>query len=670
MTEFEQFSKLVHNRYTSLAANELYVVGENADDFWNAYLASFPEGTNPIYLERTEHDCSCCKNFIRNLGNVVAIINGKVESIWDVKGAPYPYDVVAKELNAFIHSQSIVGIFRSSERKYGASSTLQQIEGGNVKKWNHFYGDVNNRHRTDTPAKEIGDFNTTAQVFKRGLEELKAHAFETVIDLINAKSLYRGAEHLDAVKGFFGAVNKYAKLKAKAKELFILENLHGSYPRFKNSSIGSLVEDLSNGIELEAAVRSFEQKVAPENYKRTTALITPRMVQDAMKTITEMGLESALERRFAKISDITVNNVLWVNNSTKGKMKGGIEGLLMDAATKPSAKDAKENATEISIEDFMAKILPTASSIEVLFKNAHQSNLMSVTAPVHEDSGKLLKWGNDFGWSYNGNVTDSIKERVKKAGGSVTGDVCCRLAWEYKDDLDFHMAEPHGGHIYFPNRRSMSGNGGVLDLDANGADGQREDPAENIVYSDKKKMRDGTYELSVNNYARRSDGSGFEVEVEIDGQIHHFSYDKVIRTGETVKVAQIVKKNGELKVVPLIASSQASREAWGLKTETFVGVSTLMFSPNFWDDNKVGNKHWFFIVEGCKNNEAIRGIYNEFLNSSLDKHRKVFEVVGEKTKCQPTEQQLSGLGFSSTKGDKITVKVADSKSNRTYTVAF
>ena len=31
------------------------------------------KGTNPVYITNTEHDCSCCKNFINNLGLVVAI---------------------------------------------------------------------------------------------------------------------------------------------------------------------------------------------------------------------------------------------------------------------------------------------------------------------------------------------------------------------------------------------------------------------------------------------------------------------------------------------------------------------------------------------------------------------------------------------------------------------
>ena len=95
-----------------------------------------------------------------------------------------------------------------------------------------------------------------------------------------------------------------------------------------------------------------------------------------------------------------------------------------------------------------------------------------------------------------------------------------------------------------------------------------------------------------------------------------------------------------------------------------------MKSPNYWDENAVGNKHWFFILEGCKNDLPARGIYNEFLNSKFETHRKVFEVLGDRTKCQPTDDQLSGVGFSSTKGDSVIVKVLTSKGTQQYNINF
>jgi hypothetical protein len=96
----------------------------------------------------------------------------------------------------------------------------------------------------------------------------------------------------------------------------------------------------------------------------------------------------------------------------------------------------------------------------------------------------------------------------------------------------------------------------------------------------------------------------------------------------------------------------------------------MMMSPNFWGESAVGNKHYFFMLDGCKNPVPTRGIYNEHLRSDLDKHRKVFEVLGNKTMCEPTDDQLSGVGFSSTRGDTVVVSVAGAKLRKIYNVKF
>lgn len=667
---FARFAKLINERYERLTKFELFVVGTDNHAFSDTYLAAFPEGTNPVYKTNTEHGCSCCKNFIRHIGNVVAIVDGQMQTVWDIADAPFPYGVVAKHMNEFVLNQPITGLFRTAEPKYGAVHTMQHIDGGVAFKWNHLYGDVHKNHRSAEPATKIGEYNAAVQVLRRGLDELKISAIEEVLELIESKALYRGEEHEQAVRRFGEALRTSVTLTPKQRELFIWANASQPWARFRNTVIGTLVTDLSAGVDIETAVRSFEAKVAPTNYKRPTAVITPMMIKAAMTTIKELDLEQALERRFARIDDVNVNDVLWVNNSARKLMKGGLEDILMSTVFDRAIK-LNKNVVEVSIDEFMNGVLPHAQSIELLVKNEHSNNFMTLTAPVHDDSGKLFKWRNDFAWSYEGNVTDSIKERVKKAGGSVVGDVCCRLAWDYTDDLDFHMFEPTGHHIYFGNRCSLSTCGGILDLDANGADGQRDDPAENIVYSSRGQMKDGIYNLRVNNYSRRStNGQGFTVEIEVDSKINTLNYPSVLRNGETIDVADIVKKGNDITVVPFLPSTTTPRQIWGITTESFVPVKSLMYSPNYWGSDAVGNKHWFFVLEDCKTVMPVRGIYNEFLNSSLEKHRKVFEVLGDKTKCPPTDDQLSGLGFSSTRTESVHARVTGANGTQTFKITF
>lgn len=54
-----------------------------------------------------------------------------------------------------------------------------------------------------------------------------------------------------------------------------------------------------------------EQIVAPSNYKRSKPIYTQRMLDDAKKTLTELGYMDSLKRRFANLDDITVNNILF-----------------------------------------------------------------------------------------------------------------------------------------------------------------------------------------------------------------------------------------------------------------------------------------------------------------------------------------------------------------------
>ncbi len=201
----------------------------------------------------------------------------------------------------------------------------------------------------------------------------------------------------------------------------------------------------------------------------------------------------------------------------------------------------------------------------------------------------------------------------------------------------------------------------MLDLDANGGDGMRSDPAENIYYASKARMAEGVYTLSVNNYARRSTGRGFVVEIEFDGQTYRIEHDKVLSSGATSIVAKIQysRKTG-FEIVQSLPSSQTSKVVWGLQTQSFHPVNVLMMSPNHWDDKVVGNKHYFFMVDGAKNDGSARGFFNEFLRNDLDQHRKVLEIVGGKMKVEESEQQLSGLGFSSTVRNSVVCKVTGS----------
>lgn len=114
---------------------------------------------------------------------------------------------------------------------------------------------------------------------------------------------------------------------------------------------------------------------------------------------------------------------------------------------------------------------------------------------------------------------------------------------------------------------------------------------------------------------------------------------------------------------------KGDKETWNLSTNKFHKVSLLTLSPNYWNGAEVGNKHYFFILDGCKNPSPVRGFFNEYLRSELSQDRKTFEMLANKMKAPYSDNQLSGLGFSSTIRNSVICKVTGSFT-RTIKVNF
>lgn len=659
---FPAFGQHVHTRYATLAAGELFVV--DIGDIFASYLAAFPEGSNPIFRERTEHDCSCCKNFVRNLGAVVAIAaDGTLQTVWDGWDAlPWPYGTVAAHMDALVRQAPIKGVYRSKERQYGTESNFDTATD---RKWHHFHGAVGALHYTASPDEARGKVATALQTLRRGLDEIRPDDLVAVLDLIDQNQLYRGEEKRALVAEFQTAQRAYREAPNKDIWLWAMaatrdgQRLGG----FRNDVIGTLLVALAEGTPLERAVGSYEAMVAPTNYRRPTAIITAKQVEQAVDTLKAEGLESAIERRFARLSDVSVANVLFVDNEARGEMRDGIAGVLADAV-KPATVDVK-HAKPIAAADFFGMVVPQAQRIDVLVDNSHLGNFVSLTAPVHADAGNLFSWGNPFAWSYDGEVADSIKQRVKAAGGNIDAALRVSLAWSNYDDLDIH-AHFGGQHIYYGNKA------GVLDVDMNAHTGKSRSPVENLAWT---QLRNGSYRIEVNQFcSREGKDVGFTLELESAGRVEQYTYAPAMRHGETIKCLTLTIADGKVANVkvdnPQLLGGSASTTKWGVATQTLVPVATLMLSPNHWDGQKSGNRHYFFILKCCLNPNPARGIYNEFLRGDLHQHRKVFEALAARTKCEPTPDQLSGLGFSTTQRASVVAVVQGKRGSQAYQINF
>jgi hypothetical protein len=670
---FQKFKAAVSKQFAAmLKIGPLFETDTNPDAVYQLYLDSFPKGTNPIFRERSEHDCTCCRQFIKQIGHAVVIKDNKLISIWDIdpKGVDEGYVAVANALATKIKALEIKGLWLHYENKVGTTYSFESLADGKQKQWDHFHVSLPAHlvRKNSEIASEVGTMNNNYNVFRNGLTDLNYSAVEVVMELLAVPgAIYRGEEHLATVKAF-ADVKKVFDTVPKAERPYWIWNqvseVSGSVVAFKNTVIGTLVKDISEGMEIEDAVKRFESKVAPTNYKRTSAAVTPRMVEEAKKTVKQEGYEASLQRRHATMADMPLEHILFKDSKASAVLAS--EDPFNNLATAPAVVSKPQ---VITLDSFLKDVLPTAHTVEVLLENRLRKNIATLVAPMDATAPSMFAWNNAFSWSYMNAVASSIRERVKEEGGETEGDLCCRLSWEYKDDLDFYMREPNGHIIYFGNRGKESPNGGKLDVDANGMSGQMEHPVENIVYKNLRSMGDGVYNLYVNNYNRREPGkNGFIVELEFNGSLLTIEYDKAIREGERVNVAHFEVKDGQLKLLESLPSKETKKNIAGLDSQQFHKVSIITKSPNYWG-RRLGNEHTFFMLDGLKMEGPVRGFYNEFLAAKLVKHSKVFEILAGKMLVPDSVDQLTGIGLNSSEHETLTVRVTGNNLQRVFKVS-
>ncbi len=126
-------------------------------------------------------------------------------------------------------------------------------------------------------------------------------------------------------------------------------------------------------------------------------------------------------------------------------------------------------------------------------------------------------------------IDEEIKGRVERAGGMYENvDIRASLLWNNKNDLDLHVVDPCGHHIFYgsyckSNHREAASCGGFLDVDMN-VKGETTKPVENIRW-EKGRAPKGHYLVYVQCYAfheHNNKGTEFRVEIQTGEEILHF----------------------------------------------------------------------------------------------------------------------------------------------------
>ena len=704
----EKLSALLQEQLQKMqATGKLFKSKVSGSEIWNMYLSSFKPENNPIFRDPNSsfHNCNLCNNFMRRYGNIVAIDeNLCVMSIFDIVVSD-EYKDVFRNMSDLIKSSKIENVFFETYNELNSlpyektSKTQNSFQLGidkNVKRYTkaeaelykksngdyivqpneirtfYHYHLFLNKEFVDMSGKSIesimGDYRDAKNVFQRAMQEISLDTLNLVKDLINQGSLLDGQTHLYKVEQIIPLKKEYDNIPLELKDNWCwVMSYKLPFAKFRNELIGTLCVELTEGEELNKACQSWNKRVDPANYMKAVAPITKKQIEEAKKFVEANGYEESFDRRHATIDDIKASEILHVNVGDNSIKKVSIFDNVKSTSTQHKRSEF-DKVEEISIDKFMKDILPTCTSVETYLENRMEGNMVSLTTANNKESKPIFKWSNNYSWTFNGNLAGKslIKDAVKSRGGKTDAIVRISLSFpNTTDDYDLHLKEPNGKEIYYGNLRRTHPSSGKLDLDAQGKDGYQspEKRVENITYSDKSKMPNGDYEIQVNNYSGKGLHTKFQLEVEIESNVTLVELKNATKSN-MITIGILSKNRDTITFHPenaeIISSQTISKDIYGLETNMFHKVNLVCLSPNHWDNNNVGNKHYFFMLDKAKCPTSIRSFHAENLIPELASHRKVLEVLGNTTMIEPTDKQLSGLGFNATVKDDLIVKLQGS----------
>jgi len=344
----KQMAQQMQKRFEEMQATGLLFRSSiTGSELWNAYLASFPEGTNPVFRDPSSsyHNCNNCHNFIRRYGNIVAIDDElQVMSIFD-EVTDLEMQDVARVLSILLRGADIQDVFyetfdalkslpyescsRKNERfQLGVSSNVKcytqdeadkfgVVKANETRVWEHMHLFVDKAFvlMNEVSIEAVqGRMRDAYNVFKRGLNEIPLDTLELVRDLITQGSLLNGDAHLSKVQAMIEKKRVFDQIPPALRDRWCWVESRG-FPmaKFRNELIGVLCVELSEGMELNAACRAWNVRVDPANYMKAKAPITKQMIENAREFCEENGYTSAFKRRLATLRDIKVSEILHLN---------------------------------------------------------------------------------------------------------------------------------------------------------------------------------------------------------------------------------------------------------------------------------------------------------------------------------------------------------------------
>ena len=371
----------------------------DATDLFDLFLENLPADA------RQHYTCRACRRFVDTYGGLVRIDeNGtKTPAMWATATAvPEFFSGAVKAIRKAVNDASITGVFATSERVLGTPVTGS---------WNHLAVVMPdrflNKSRIKTSEQVMAEKAEDCRILVDALRKYNIETVRNAVSLLSADTLYRSEKVLGIAEWFFDLKKKLeGESRKRAKNLiwYAVATAPVGFCHVSSSMIGTLLDDIEAGLDINAVSKRFANKMNPLSYQRPQAAPSRGNVEQTERIVEKLGIANSLKRRFARVDEL---EAVWKPSPVRDPYphKTGVFSMVK---TKEETKKNGFTATlvgkvdGITFEKFKREVLPSAKTIEFAVPIGLDNYCALLTAE-DPDAPPIIRWDhednrNPFSW--------------------------------------------------------------------------------------------------------------------------------------------------------------------------------------------------------------------------------------------------------------------------------
>lgn len=355
----------------------------DANNLFAVYLAGLPDD------RRQHYNCHACRRFIERYGGLVTIEENVhvLSAVWPYLDIPEFFGRAVENLHVALERSKITGVFFPTGGEWGTPRTGD---------WTHLSGTPDHSIIYKNPVQSVSQLMAKKQedyaTLQRGLADYPIDVVRQAVRVLDADALDRSEKTLGVAKWLLALHGQIEGIKGRRWDNLVWLAVATAPPGWchvRSTMISTLLDDIVRGLPFETIGRRWAEKMHPLRYQRPTA-VKAGNIEKAEKIVAELKSAGSLERRYARLEEITAFWRPFVEQPPPADLHPpSVFGHLKKAA---GPKELELPTKTLTWSKFYDTVLPFAREIAYLTPKYGNASFFGMATATNPDAPPILQW--------------------------------------------------------------------------------------------------------------------------------------------------------------------------------------------------------------------------------------------------------------------------------------